>query len=415
MGLGSHLVDLGFSDVGTLLCLLQLMRDLPQLGQVGVGGFLRFLGLPLVALDLQLQFVDQILEPGQVLLVLFSLVCQLLHSPLVLAHTFNSVSSASTCIFNLCLQLTHPGLQFLELLLASLHGQVLSLVQTVLQVLDGDLQVLLHPLQVSAGVLFLLQLLCHHGSISDGFLGLVLSIPCFLNTVVHFTLDLEQVSFKLLLGVQKACVLGVQQASAFTGVHQLLFSHFAASLCLFQSCSQLLDLSDHEAVPTLHHGALFLHVLSSSDGIVKVQLGVLKLSLDVPQLLLGLGCLAVGVAQLNLQLVEVSLHLLLDPQGVVPAPDLRVQGALHGVDHPLAVPLDLLHLLVLLRQLPVNLTLDLVELQLHTKDLGLLVLQSALSFLQGCLDLCLLCLHLLLGFLQLMDALSSLTDLFSQV
>uniref|UniRef100_A0A3B4WDX6 Si:ch211-158m24.12 n=1 Tax=Seriola lalandi dorsalis TaxID=1841481 RepID=A0A3B4WDX6_SERLL len=36
---------------------------------------------------------------------------------------------------------------FLELLLATLHGEVLSLIQTMLQVLDCDLQVLLHPLQ----------------------------------------------------------------------------------------------------------------------------------------------------------------------------------------------------------------------------------------------------------------------------
>uniref|UniRef100_A0A8C7W896 Uncharacterized protein n=1 Tax=Oncorhynchus mykiss TaxID=8022 RepID=A0A8C7W896_ONCMY len=118
------------------------------------------------------------------------------------------------------------SLNFLELLLASLHGQILSLIQTVLQVLDCDLQVLLHPLQVRAGV---------------------------------------------------------------------------------------------------------------------------------------------------------SLHLLLHPQGIIPAPDLRVQGALHGVNHPLAVPLDLLHLLVLLSDLPVHLTLDLVQLQLHTQNLGFLVFQCALN------------------------------------
>ena len=38
--LGSELVDLRFSDVGTLLSLLQLMLDLPELGHVGVGLFL---------------------------------------------------------------------------------------------------------------------------------------------------------------------------------------------------------------------------------------------------------------------------------------------------------------------------------------------------------------------------------------
>ena len=69
-----------------------------------------------------------------------------------------------------CVEVNHtpyPRLQFLELLLASLHSQVLSLVQTVLQVLDGDLQVLLHPLQVRTGVLFLLQFLGHHSSLES--------------------------------------------------------------------------------------------------------------------------------------------------------------------------------------------------------------------------------------------------------
>uniref|UniRef100_A0A4W5QYX7 Uncharacterized protein n=1 Tax=Hucho hucho TaxID=62062 RepID=A0A4W5QYX7_9TELE len=121
---------------------------------------------------------------------------------------------------------TYPILQFLEFFLSALHGQVLSLIQAVLQVLDCDLQVLLHPLQVRAGV---------------------------------------------------------------------------------------------------------------------------------------------------------SLHLLLDSHGIIPAPDLRVQSALHGVHHPLAVPLDLLYLLILLCQLPVNFPFDLVELQLYTKNLGFLMFQCALN------------------------------------
>uniref|UniRef100_A0A3Q2QSK5 Si:ch211-158m24.12 n=1 Tax=Fundulus heteroclitus TaxID=8078 RepID=A0A3Q2QSK5_FUNHE len=44
------------------------------------------------------------------------------------------------------LDLPEPG-HFLELLLATLHGEVLSLIQAVLQILDCDFQVLLHPLQ----------------------------------------------------------------------------------------------------------------------------------------------------------------------------------------------------------------------------------------------------------------------------
>uniref|UniRef100_A0A3Q0SNM8 Uncharacterized protein n=1 Tax=Amphilophus citrinellus TaxID=61819 RepID=A0A3Q0SNM8_AMPCI len=127
------------------------------------------------------------------------------------AMSARSSASSSSCW---TAQSSYPGLKFLELLLATLHGQILSLIQAVLQVLNSDLQVLLHPLQVS-----------------------------------------------------------------------------------------------------------------------------------------------------------VSLHLLLDSQGIVPAPDLRIQSALHGVNHSLAVPLDLLNLFIFLCQLPVHLTFDLVELQLNTQNL----------------------------------------------
>ena len=70
--------------------------------------------------------------------------------------------------------------------------------------------------------------------------------------------------------------LRVQQSNTLAGVHQLLLSHFAASLCLFQSCPQLLNFSHHETVPTVHHGSLLLQVFTSSDSIIKMQLGILK-------------------------------------------------------------------------------------------------------------------------------------------
>uniref|UniRef100_A0A3B4XVJ6 Uncharacterized protein n=1 Tax=Seriola lalandi dorsalis TaxID=1841481 RepID=A0A3B4XVJ6_SERLL len=87
---------------------------------------------------------------------------------LVLALTLSSASSSSCCSLRslamlLVLQLFDASLQFLELLLAALHGNLLGLIQTVLQVFDGLLHVLLHALQMGAGVLLLFQLLSHHG------------------------------------------------------------------------------------------------------------------------------------------------------------------------------------------------------------------------------------------------------------
>uniref|UniRef100_A0A4W5N8B0 Uncharacterized protein n=1 Tax=Hucho hucho TaxID=62062 RepID=A0A4W5N8B0_9TELE len=102
---------------------------------------------------------------------------------------------------------TYSGLQLLDLLLATLHGDLFSFIQAVLQVLDGLLHVLFHALQVSTGVLLLLQLLCHHGSISNGLLGLFLSISGALQRIhnsllvplihLHFLIFLHQLPFNV--------------------------------------------------------------------------------------------------------------------------------------------------------------------------------------------------------------------------
>ncbi|TNN84337.1 hypothetical protein EYF80_005330 [Liparis tanakae] len=136
--------------------------------------------------------------------------------------------------------------------------------------------------------------------ISDGFLGLLFSISCLLDRILHFTLDLDEVSLQLLLGVDEA-----------------------ATLRLLSVCSSA--------------------ALSSSIS------ASIRAFLRSTMLFLGFSCLAVGVAQLNLHLVE----------GIIPAPDLGIQIALHGVHHSLAVPLDLVDLLVFLCKFSVNFTLDL--------------------------------------------------------
>ncbi|KAI1232285.1 hypothetical protein IHE44_0006733, partial [Lamprotornis superbus] len=88
----------------------------------------------------------------------------------------------------------------------------------------------------------------------------------------------------------------------------------------------------------------------------------------------------VGMAQLNLHFIQVSLHLLLQPQGFIPAPDLSIQSALHG---------------------------------LHNSEMPVVVVMY-LSFLQSSLDFRFLLLNLLLDFLQLMNCLSLLSNLLCE-
>lgn len=150
----------------------------------------------------------------------------------------------------------------------------------------------------------------------------------------------------------------------------------------------------------------------------------LDLGLQLAAQFLELGGLAVGVAQLDLHLVQVSLHLLPQPDSLVLGPGLSVQRGLHGVHGPLVVapvggtkhqpPLhgdtrpgaavargahpivaivpalphsdgpaphtpQVLELLVLLCQLSVYVSLDLVQLQLDAQRLALLMLQGSLQ------------------------------------
>ena len=96
------------------------------------------------------------------------------------------------------------------------------------------------------------------------------------------------------------------------------------------------------------------------------------------ELFLSLSCLPVGLAELDLHLIEVSLHLLLEAHGLIPAATLCVQGGLQGVNGPLHVPLALLRLLVLLSQLALDVGLDLVELKLGSQNLTLFMFQGSL-------------------------------------
>lgn len=137
--------------------------------------------------------VNPDLQAARVLLVLLALVRHLFDSSLVFADSLHGLGSFLLLRLQLGLQLSDPSLESLQLLTAALRGQLLGFVQSVLQVFDGLLHVLLHALQVSAGVLLLFQLLRHHGRISDSLLGFFLSVSCFLNSIFYLSLDLDKV------------------------------------------------------------------------------------------------------------------------------------------------------------------------------------------------------------------------------
>ena len=102
------------------------------------------------------------------------------------------------------------------------------------------------------------------------------------------------------------------------------------------------------------------------------------MSSDSLELLLSFSRLPVGLTELDLHLIQITLHLLLDSEGLVPTASLSLQGALQSIHHSLLIAFGLLHLFILLSQFALNLSLHLVELQLSPKDFALLVLERRL-------------------------------------
>uniref|UniRef100_A0A8C3NMX1 Uncharacterized protein n=1 Tax=Geospiza parvula TaxID=87175 RepID=A0A8C3NMX1_GEOPR len=138
-----------------------------------------------------------------------------------------------------------------------------------------------------------------------------------------------------------------------------------------------LNLPKSSPYPGLQLLELFLPSLQCQLlGLIQTKLQVLHCLFQVLLHPLQVIILSQSIIQMEL---GVSLHLLLQPQGFIPAPDLSIQGALHGLHNSEVVPLHLINLLIFLCYLPVNLSLHLVELKLQAQDLPLLMFQGGLE------------------------------------
>merc|ERR1711997_923199 len=136
-GLGSHLVEGGLGHIGSLFGLVEFVLELSELAQVAVGLLLSLLGLSLVGLDLDLELVNELLDSAQVLLVLIALVADLLDLSLHLSVGLDALGGSLLLGIKLVLELSHASLEFLHLLSATLEGNLLGLIKSNLELLDG--------------------------------------------------------------------------------------------------------------------------------------------------------------------------------------------------------------------------------------------------------------------------------------
>merc|ERR1712012_1138266 len=117
----------------------------------------------------------------------------------------------------------------------------------------------------------------------------------------------------------------------------------------------------------------------------------------------------------NLEISNISLKLLLHAKSLSLGLSLSFKSRLHILNSLAVVLLDQNKLLFLLGNSANNLLLNLVELQLASENLVLLLLKSGLSLGQSSLKLHLLSLQSLADLVDLVDGASSLADLVHDV
>merc|ERR1719232_1790537 len=290
--LRSHLGKSGFSHVGSLLGFIELVLDLSVARHVLGGSFFLLLGHSLELLDLELELVGLVLKPGEVLLVLFAGVDGLLDLSLHLADGLLRVNASSSLVVELRFEFSESALELLDVLLATLESDLLSIVKSSLELLKLDLLVLLHSLKMSGSVLLLLKVLSHDRSVKDGLLGLILSVLGFLDGFFDFVGNGEELLLELSLLVGEGGVLGVEEIGSLAGFHELLLGGLSA---LLSGGSEFIDLSLEEVDSSVSDGRLLLDFIVDSVGLVKSHLSVLDLAHDVLVLSLGIVELSVGV------------------------------------------------------------------------------------------------------------------------
>merc|ERR1711970_1469249 len=179
--LGAGLVKGGFSHISSFFGLIEFVLDLSEFGHVGVTLFFGFFGLSLVGLDLDLEFVSQVLETDKILLVFFTGVDDFLEFAFKFLLVLGGISSSSLFGIKFDFEFTDTLIQFLDLLLTSLHGNLFGFIKSHLKILNGGFHVLLHSFQMSRLVLLLLEFFSHHSSITNSLLGLFFSVALFLD------------------------------------------------------------------------------------------------------------------------------------------------------------------------------------------------------------------------------------------
>merc|ERR1711912_65630 len=282
-----------------------------EFAKVGVSLFFGFFGLSFVGLDFDLQFVDQVLDSAQVLLVLFGLVRDFLDFPLHLSVGFDGFGSSFLLGVKFVLEFSHSSFEFLDLFSATFKSNLFSFIKSNLEFFDSGFHVFLHPFKMLALVLFFLEFFGHHGGISNRFLGLLFGVSAFRDGFFNFTLSLLKFSFEFSFLVDESGVLSVKKIGSLVGLVEFGLSEFSASFSLFDGVSEFFNFTGKKVRSSFDDSHLFANVFVSSFSFVVFGEVVFNGTLEHLCLFSSFVGLSVGMAELDFQIVEVTFELLL--------------------------------------------------------------------------------------------------------
>merc|ERR1719220_3117524 len=405
----------GLGHAGSLLGLLQLLLRLAELGQVEGGDLLRLLDLLLVGLDLALQLAGQLGHAVLVLLVLALGEGQLLGLALSPLEGLGGLTSAALGGGQLSLQLADLALQLGHGGLASLQSSILSIGQASLKLSQSVGQRVLASSKRGHMLLLSAELISKAGSINHGLLGLLLGILGSHQHTVHLSLEGVDAGLQLALAGHIATIDGLHVVDSRAGVSDVILQLSDGTIGSIKQSLALLNLTRQSSSLALRDANLLNNlglgaslILESLDGLTKLSLVALD---GLQTLRVGL----VGMVQSNLKLVDLSLELLFNTEGLTLGSLLSLNGGSKGLHGTGMVLPGVVELLLLLSNTPVNLLSDIGKLQLGAEDSVLLHLKSGLGLLQSTLELLLLLLQHAALFVQSVDGAATLTKLVKQI
>merc|ERR1719435_388521 len=413
--LGADLGEGSLGNIRSFSGIFHLVLHLVVLGEVHGGDLLGLLHLALVGLDLGLELLDQILHALHVLAVLLSLEGEFLESSVGLTEILGGLLVTALLGIKLGLELADAGLELGDDALASLEGGGLGLIETSLELSDGDLELLAEPVDVDGVLLLTAEFLGQVGGVGGGLLGLLLGVLQLGDGVIHIGLHGVEVLLQLALGAGEHGVLAGELLDALSGIVQLDLGGLFRSVGSLEGDAHLFELRGEHVATALGHVVGFAGLLTGA--LLLLQRGAELL--DVGQVFLdlfhGLGVGAVGMVERDLQLVDVSLELLLHAKSLLLGLGLSLERSLHGFEGTGVVLAGVLEFLLLLGETAVDLLADLGELKLSADNLGLLLLESRFSLLEGSLELLLLHFETATSFVELVDGFAALTKLVGEV